>query len=230
VGDFQADGRVDVAILGAGPSGGTSQLIMLKRNAPHKPVKFQPPVRWWVGRQQPDKINAAWAGDVTGDGRADLIVRQNMSGGGVKIRTAASRSPMPSSGQRMRPIRTRFESAGIVSSKVKTTVGDANRDGRDDVIMLIGGSGGATVERLQGQPSGSFKRVKIWTANRSAPIYVKKTRLGAADIDYDGRTDLILYSEEGNRTRIRVLKTRYTTMKRGPTWVKPFAFADVRPY
>ena len=95
--------------------------------------------------------------------------------------------------------------------------------------MLIGGSPRATVERLQGLPSGNLKRVKIWTANKSAPIYVRKTKLGAADIDYDGRTDVILYSEDGNRTRIRTLKTRYTTMKRGPSWVKPFAVADVRP-
>ena len=86
------------------------------------------------------------------------------------------------------------------------------------------------VERLQGQKLGGFRRVKIWTAPTSDPIPVEKTRLGAADIDYDGRTDLVLYTKRGPGTRIRVLKTRYDSMKKGPDRTGPIAWSKIRPF
>jgi hypothetical protein len=109
------------------------------------------------------------------------------------------------------------------------TTADANRDGREDVLMLIGG-GRATVERLQGQLKGGFKRVRVWTAPTSDPIPVRRTRLGAADVDYDGITDLVLYSKDGGKTRIRVLKTRYDRMAQGPDWKVSMPWEDIRPY
>ena len=121
--------------------------------------------------------------------------------------------------------------ARSIAAKVKMIAADANRDGREDVLMLIGGGGRAKVERLQGQTAGGFKRVKVWTAPKSDPIPVEKTRLGAADIDYDGRTDLVLYSRARQRsTRIRVLKTRYDKMLQGPDWKVGLDWSDVRPY
>ena len=45
-----------------------------------------------------DTVVAAWAGDVSGDGRADLIVRQDPDGGGLRFRTAITKSPLPSGG------------------------------------------------------------------------------------------------------------------------------------
>ena len=72
--------------------------------------------------------------------------------------------------------------------------------------------------------------VKIWTAPKSDPIPVEKTRLGAADVDYDGRTDLVLYSRKSDKTRIRVLRTRYDKMLQGPSWQESFSWGNVRPY
>ncbi len=112
------------------------------------------------------------------------------------------------------------------------TVGDANRDGRDDVIMLVGGSGSAKVFRLQGQPKGGFKRIKVWTAPKSDPIAVKSSKIQAADIDYDGRDDLIVYSrdDDGKGTRVRTFKSRYSTLKPGPGWRLGADLTELRPY
>ena len=108
---------------------------------------------------------------------------------------------------------------------------EANRDSRTDLLLLIGGTGRKTVERLQGQLLGGFKRVKIWTAPKSDPIPVEKTRLGKADVDFDGRSDLILYINKNGGTRIRVLKTRYDKMLAGSEWQESsFDWKDVRPY
>ncbi len=230
VGDFFANHRIDIGILGRGESERTSRLVVLKQKPYGASTRFLAPRVWWSGGQRPDKISAAWAGDISGDGRADLIIRQDNGGGGVKVRTAVTASPLSGASARMAGIRTRFKSNSPSAAKVKMTVGDANRDGRDDVIMLIGGGGRAKIERLQGLALGGFKRVPIWVAPKSDPIPVKKTRIGAADVDYDGRTDLVLYSERGTGTRIRVLKTRYDRMVKGPSWPNGIPWSDIRPY
>ena len=227
VGDFHADERTDVAVLARGESGGMAQLVVLRKKAGNA---FGRPVRWWSGPTEMGTVAAAWAGDVSGDGRADLIVREHPDQGGVRIKTAVTRSPLPRGGERMGGLRVGFASAALDPLKVKTIPGDANRDGREDVLMLVGSGGRAAVVRLQGQLFGKFKRVPVWVAPRAAPIAVEKTRLGAADVDYDGMTDLVLFSRHPRGTRILVLKARYDTLKSGPGQVEPFDWVSVRPY
>ncbi len=168
--------------------------------------------------------------DLSGDGRADLVIRQDIADGGVKVRTAVTTSPLPGTFPRMGAIKTRFEDRKLAAAKVRMAAGDANRDGRDDVIMLIGGGGRARVERLQGSLLGGFKRVRVWVAPKSDPIPVRSTRLGVGDIDYDGRTDLVLYSERGKGTRVRVLKMRYDRVVAGPDWQTGIPWSSIRPY
>ena len=230
VGDFFANQRTDVAILSKGETAGTSRLVVLRRKEYGRSEKFAAPVQWWSGTQDYGKIAGAWLGDLSGDGRADLIIRKNPDTGGVALKTAVTKSPPGSSGQRMHSYKARFVDSSLKAAKVRMTVTDANRDGRDDVFMVVGGSGNAKVERLQGQKAGGFFRMRIWTAPRTDPVPVGKTRLGTADIDYDGRGDLIFYSATDNGTRIRTLKARYTSMKQGPDWRIGADWTDVRPY
>ena len=227
VGDFHADGRRDIAVLAKGDSGKGSQLIVFRKRVGDA---LKGPDRWWSGVMNLDTARKAWAGDVTGDGRADLIIRQDPPGGGVKVRVAITRSPLPKAGKRMGALKDRFVSPGMNPAKVKMVAGDANRDGREDLLMLIGGGGRARVERLQGQALGGMKRVPVWTAPRSANIAVEKTRVGAADVDYDGLTDLVLYIKRGSGTRIRVLKTRYDDMRPGKDIQRKVVWANIRPY
>jgi hypothetical protein len=113
---------------------------------------------------------------------------------------------------------------------VKAIPADADRDGREDVLLLVGGDGRPRVERLRGQSNGRFSRARLWVAPRNAGIPVTDTRLGAADADHDGRTDLVLFSEHRDGTRIRLLRTRYDTMRAGLDIVETHDYDDVRPY
>jgi hypothetical protein len=228
--DFQADDRIDVAFLGRGDSAGKSRLVVMRRKPYGNSKSFGAALQWWSGSQDHSTTAAAWAGDVSGDGRADLIIRQNPSGGGVRLRSAVTKSPTPSGNQKMSGLKTRFNAGNLKASKVKMIAADANRDDREDVLMLIGGNGRARIERLQGQSLGGFKRVKLWTAPKSSPIPVEKTRLGVSDVDYDGRTDLILHIDRNGGTRMRVLKTRYDRMQVAQEWQEPFDWRDVRPF
>ena len=229
IGDFHADGRNDVAIFGRGTNDSSSRMVVLRRTKYTNPTKLNAPQLWWEASQTFDKVAGVWLADLSGDGRSDLVVRQNGDGGGVKLKTAVTKSPLPGSFPRMNTYKARWEGPSLIPAKVKMTVGDANRDGRDDVMMLIGGGGRAVVERLQGGKLGGFKRVKVWTAPSSDPIPVENTRLGASDIDYDGREDWVLYSKSGSGTRIRVLRARYDKVVKGPDFKVWIPWSEVRP-
>jgi hypothetical protein len=226
-GDFHADGRPDVGFRARGGSAGSVRLVLARKEAGNA---LAAPSRWWTGSASIDSVVSAWAGDLSGDGRADLIIRQHPESGGVRFRTAVTKSPTPSRGDRMVGLKLAWETTKFKPSRLKAVAADANRDGREDVLLLIGGAGRPRVDRLTGQPSGRFKRVHVWTAPRSARIPVTKTKLGAADADHDGRTDLVLFSEHPDGTRIRLLKTRYDSMAGGLDIVEPIDYDDVRPY
>ena len=157
------------------------------------------------------------------------MVRQNGTDIGVRLKTAVTKSPLPKSMPRMGTYKLRWEDDALIPSKAKMAVGDANRDGRDDVMLLAGGSGRAVVERLQGAKLGGLKPVRLWTAPSSDPIPVEKTRLGSADIDYDGREDWVLLTKRGSGTRIRILKSRYDKVVQGPDWKVYIPWTEVRP-
>ncbi|MEX1295599.1 MAG: SpoIID/LytB domain-containing protein [Candidatus Limnocylindrales bacterium] len=229
VGDFHADGRNDVAIFGRGTSEGSSRMVVLRRAKYTNAKYFNDPVLWWEAGQAFDKVASVWLADVSGDGRSDLVVRQNGDGGGVRIKTAVTKSPLPKGMPRMGTYKRRWEDKTLIPSKVKMAVGDANRDGRDDVMMLVGGGGRAVVERLQGGLLGGFKRVRLWTAPKSDPIPVEKTRLAASDFDYDGREDWVLFTKRGSGTRIRILEARYDKVIAGPDWKVYVPWTDIRP-
>ena len=223
-GDFNANGRQDAAILANGAGANHAVLIVFRNLASGG---FGAPITWWSGTLDLGKVHGAWAGDLSGDGRDDLIVRQNLANGGVRIKTAVGKRSGPGMGLLVK----RFESRSLNAAKTKMVLGDANRDGRDDLLMIVGGGGPTRVERLQGKGLGGIRRIKIWTAPKADPIPVTKTKLGAADIDNDGRTDLVLFTEKGAGTRMRVLRTRYTSIAKGPdTTFRSIDWTDVRPY
>jgi len=226
IGDFHADGRTDVAVLGRGESEGSAQLVVLKK----KPGDgFLRPARWWSGPQDMATMAAAWAGDLSGDGRADLILREHPESGGVRIKTAVTGSPLPPGQQRMGNLRSTYASA-LDPAKVKMVPGDANRDGREDLLVLTARQGRARVDRLQGQALGAFKQVPVWVAPRADRVATEKTRLGAADVDYDGMTDLVLFSRDPAGTRIRVLLSAYDTMRPNLDLVEGLDWLSLRPY
>ena len=229
IGDVHGDGRPDVAIFGRGEDATTSRMVVLKRTKYANPSKFSNPVLWWAARQRFEDVASVWLADLSGDGRSDLVVRENLAGGGVRLKTAVTTSPLPGSFPRMGVYKVRWGDRSLVPAKVRMAVGDANRDGRDDVMMLNGSTGRTTVERLQGLKLGGFKRVKLWTAPKKDPIPVTKTRLTAADVDFDGREDFVLFTARSGNTRIRVLRSRYDSVAPGPDRTVRFAWGTLRP-
>ena len=171
VGDFNGDGRVDLAVAGNGVS------VLLGDGD----GTFQPPVNYAAG------INATAlvAGDFSGDGRVDLAVAgNNVAGAGIVSVLLGN-----GDGTFQRPVNyaagTTFPSALVA--------GDFNGDGRVDLAVAGNNvadagnnvAGAGIVSVLLGNGDGTFQR----PVNYAAGID-DVTALVAGDFDGDGRVDL----------------------------------------
>ena len=158
-GDFNGDGRTDLAVANDGL---TSTVSVLLGNGDGT---FQPQVTYAVGSNPV----AIVAGDFNGDGRTDLAVA-------ARTLTDATSDRVGAAGQRRRhvPARRSPTRCGLPTAIV---AGDFNGDGRTDlaVAQLHGGAHG-TVSVLLGNGDGTFQP-QVTYAVGSDPIADRGGRL-----------------------------------------------------
>jgi hypothetical protein len=213
VGDFTgsppagADGRIDAALLVQGGEPATSRLLVFART--RGGPGFEPPVVWWEGALDLERATA-WAMDANGDGRSDLLVREPVGGdgtGGIRYSTALSARQ----GGALGPLRERYLAADLRAGAVHQVIGDANRDGRDDVWLVIGGPQRGRVDLLRSTTGNRpFTRLgRVWVSKQRMPA--SRLRVAAADIDFNGFGDLVLYQDmeqEGATSGVRRITLR----------------------
>ncbi|WP_240677793.1 FG-GAP-like repeat-containing protein [Actinacidiphila soli] len=124
-------------------------------------------------------------GDITGDGRADLIARKS-SNGAVYLYKGTSAGKLSS------PVKVASNWAGY---KKIVGVGDLNGDGYGDLVAQDKAN---VLWRYSGNGKGGFKgRVKIasgWGSSYNAVV-------GVGDITGDGKADLVARDTSGNLYR-----------------------------
>jgi len=131
----------------------------------------------------------------------------------------------------LKELRTRFTDTSLKPNRARFVPGDADRDGREDLFLVTRDGNPGRVERLSGRPGGALVRSSLWRAPKSDPLVIRDIRLGVADVDFDGHSDLLLYTKDGRGTRIRVLASRYTSMFKAPSIAAPAAdWEGLRPY
>jgi hypothetical protein len=117
------------------------------------------------------------AGDLNGDGRADLVVTRP-SQNGVRVLLGDPASVFTSGG-----------AFGIATAPAETTLVDFNEDARLD--LAVAGSN-QTVVLLDGDGAGGFGNLR--TLSPGGPV----SALAAADFDLDGHQDLALALQNGS--------------------------------
>ncbi|MFI1585294.1 FG-GAP-like repeat-containing protein [Embleya sp. NPDC020630] len=211
VGDFDGDGRTDIAALHVWNDGSTSLFKFIS----HPGGIFSDPTPGYVTPAGQWDWNRAMvmAGDYNGDGKDDvaMIYAQvaDPANGTTTVHTWVVRSdgtfdtPLP--GWQSAPGTWNAASA-------KYAVGDYNGDGRTDVAALYGWSDGSvTLHTLLAQPDGTLAApVQSW---RAAPGTWDwgKTQLTTGDFDGNHRVEIgAMYDLGAGTAEFRVFPTTTT--------------------
>ncbi|MGE5306193.1 MAG: FG-GAP-like repeat-containing protein, partial [Alphaproteobacteria bacterium] len=181
VGDFNGDGKLDLAVANSG-SNNVSVLLG------HGDGTFGPATNFSAGAG----ARFVAVGDFNGDGKLDLAVA-NAGDRSTSFVIGGSLAILLGNGDgTFGAAMTMDFPAGSIPTAV--AVEDFNGDGRLDVAVANGGSN--TVSILLGNGDGTFGAATNFTAG-TGPVDVR-----AADFDGDGKIDLAVVNSGGNNVSI----------------------------
>jgi hypothetical protein len=191
-GDVNGDGYADV-IVGAETYGGNGAAFAYYGSPSGLPATPS----WSVASDTTDSFLghvAAPAGDVNGDGYADVIVTAYLSSGALTFQGRAFVYHGSASGLATTPARVlQVGSANAFFGSSAGTAGDVNGDGYDDVIVGAfgyNGHGGAFV--YYGSPTGVPANPSWFTESIQSGAGLGAAVSTAGDVNGDGFADVII--------------------------------------
>jgi len=181
-GDVTGDGIPDI-ITGAGPGGGPHVKVF-------DGVTLAPVYSFFAfGASFTGGVNVA-AGDIDGDGRADIIVGAG-AGGGPHVKAF--------SGATGAEIRSFFAYSPAFTGGVTVAAGDVNHDGRADIITGAGPGGGPHVRVFSGA-NGS----QIWSFMAFLPSFTGGVYVAAGNVNLDNSADIIVGAGPGGGPAVHI--------------------------
>ncbi|MGW6704056.1 FG-GAP-like repeat-containing protein [Streptomyces sp. NPDC054956] len=196
-GDFNGDGRDDIAAMYGYPNGGVAFFTFTGRaDGSFGDVKSReiPPGNWdW------NAITLA-SGDYNGDGRDDIAMMYDFGGCDMGLFTLLGR---PDAGFANETSSFRSGPGNWCAGSSTMMSGDHNGDGRDDLSFMYNyGNGRAALWTFLGTPGGGFANgTPSWTVPENY-WFADKARYTTGDFNADGRTDIAaMYGYPDGRVR-----------------------------
>ena len=257
-GDFTGDGVEDVALLvgeagtppAVGPGGlvvpavlPEARLYMLRSTLDG----LAPARTWWSGPLDVSRVTAFGA-DVTGDGRADLLIggplypadlaapsdpaapQPALGADGTELPDGLRFAVAPSGREGgLGPASPWLDMPDITPDQAQIVTGDVNGDGFSDVIVFRPtGTSGSQFVGLLSTGSG-FTRSNLWTA--SAGFRWSASKLASSDVNGDGLGDVVVLYDAGSAgTRLFQFLSNGRALRAGPRVLVPtLNWADALP-
>jgi uncharacterized protein YkwD len=180
-GDVNGDGRDDI-ITAAGAGGGPHIRVISGANGAELASFFAYDSQFIGG------VTVA-AGDVNGDGRADIITGPG-KGGGPHVRVFR--------GGNFTELFGFFAYDAKFTGGVTVAAGDINADGRTDIITGPGAGGGPHVRAFSGINLSQIRSFFAYGADFTGGLW-----LASHDVDGDGRDDFIISGGPGSPKAVR---------------------------
>ena len=190
-GDVNNDGQTDI-IVSAGPGGGP-HVRVFDGATQRLGTSFLAFDQGFLGG-----VRVA-AGDVNGDGAADIIVAAG-PGGGPHVRVF--------SGVDSSELQSFFAYDPAFTGGVFVASGDITGDGVDDIITGADAGGGPHVrvfDGLSAQPVASFPAY--------SPNFLGGVRVATGDVNGDGRADIITGTGAGGKGEVRIFDGRDLSLR-----------------
>jgi hypothetical protein len=185
-GDVNGDG-VDDIITGAGPGGGPHVKVFDGRTGKQIMSFFAYDGSFTGG------VFVA-AGDVTGDGKADIVTGAD-AGGGPHVRAFDAANGVA--------FRSFFAYDASFTGGVRVAVGDINGDGVPDIVTGAGAGGGPHVKAFSGKDGSVLQSFFAYDGSFTGGVYV-----AAGDVTGDGRAEIITGAGAGGAPQVEVFDGR----------------------
>lgn len=178
-GDFNADGRYDVASIDWGTQSMDVDVFLQNSGGTiDSPVSYLAPQNGYADLA---------VGDVTGDGRADIVVMSRSDYDALSVLVQQADGTFGSAvGYSFAP----------ATSRNAIAIGDVNSDGRVDVVVSLGGNNDSSIAILHQTASGTLDAPIL------LPSYDIPGAIQIGDVNNDGRADVVVQHRGWSRIGI----------------------------